>query len=669
MKGGHDPRKSLAAPVFDGEAFHAEAGCDDLAGPKKLVGDVRDDGLGDAAAKGAVGGARAAVVDGGLDAGEEAVEGDVIDGEDAGGEGVGGLDAAPGAVEDDRDAGGLGHFDDVGRHALRVGIDHAAEADVEDTVVLLEECLHFRGEALAAHFVALAEVGDHCLGRPIRRPSKQPLIKGIFDRDLIGEKAGEAAVAERPPLFLDVRAAVAEDALPNQRPVRELVREPVPPSAARLAERNVRVGPGRVDQARHGAQELDLPARLDGPKDRVYALDVEDDLVGLESGDGFGLVAEDLLLQGFGFRDESEDGSEAGPAAADLTDDLAYLGGVQQFKKRWILGEEIVGNFPGEGLELRGHAAAYVMAVSGEFGAQCEEGLHVATAAQGHQEDSHGLQGGEGLRIGASGEVEPGEDGGAIGPGLMLVAAVDEGGVRGAGEFAPGVEGLEEFGVKGGTGFDFDGEEAASVVDQNVNLHPLVVPPKIEAAGRPIVEADFSELGDGLVFEKRTSKRRPAQGFSVANAQQMRGETRVHEVQLRHLHQALVEVAMMGLQPEDHKTRFQHGNPSLRGFVVNSCLRGECGDVQQLTDAASAQPHKPLELDEVRDAANQANIAFDVGPDVVGEPIMMGDGLVEQWRITSFQHGGVAVGFPVHADFREVKWHQLLISDATSERL
>lgn len=92
---GHDLRKPLTAPIFDGEGLHAEAGCDDLAGPEELVGDVWDDGLGDAATQGAVGGARAAVVDGGLDAREQAVERDVIDSEHAGGEGGRRLDAAP----------------------------------------------------------------------------------------------------------------------------------------------------------------------------------------------------------------------------------------------------------------------------------------------------------------------------------------------------------------------------------------------------------------------------------------------------------------------------------------------------------------------------------------------------------------------------------------------
>ena len=137
--------------------------------------------------------------------------------------------------------------------------------------------------ALAAHFVALAKLGDHCLGRPIRRPREEPFVKGIFDRSFMGEEAGEPAVAQRPPLFLNVGSAIAQNALPNESPVRELVREPGPPSATRFAKRNVRVGRSRVDEARHRAQDAGLAARLDGP----------------------------------------EDGLKAGPAAADLTDGLA----------------------------------------------------------------------------------------------------------------------------------------------------------------------------------------------------------------------------------------------------------------------------------------------------------------------------------------------------------
>jgi hypothetical protein len=131
----------------------------------------------------------------------------------------------------------------------------------------------------------------------------------------------------------------------------------------------------------------------------------------------------------------------------------------------------------------------------------------------------------------------------------------------------------------------------------------------------------------------------------LADADEPRGEAGIAEVELGGLDETLGEVGEPGLDPEDEMTGFEDGEPGFRRHAGDACVGGEGCDIEELADAAGGQGHEALERGEVVNPEDLADITFDIGGDVILEPVGCGDGAIMDWGEEAALEEGIRRGW------------------------
>lgn len=95
--------------------------------------------------------------------------------------------------------------------------------------------------------------------------------------------------------------------------------------------------------------------------------------------------------------------------------------------------------------------------------------------------------------------------------------------------FSEVVDALDKIGMKGGRGFDFNGNEPGSVWNQKIHLVPLGVPVKVEVWRTAGVQQLFYLIDDKEVLVQAAAKRIPLNLLFRIQVQQKTGKAGVHE--------------------------------------------------------------------------------------------------------------------------------------------
>lgn len=125
--------------------------------------------------------------------------------------------------------------------------------------------------------------------------------------------------------------------------------------------------------------------------------------------------------------------------------------------------------------------------------------------------------------------------------------------------FFPFLQALEIVGVQRFPGLDLDGDEACSLVDDDVDFITQVIPPEMEVRCQPVVEPVFYQLGDDEAFEQAALLRMDGQMLRALNVQQPGGQPTIIEIELGRLDQPLSEILMMRPQQENNVAGFKDG--------------------------------------------------------------------------------------------------------------
>ena len=135
----------------------------------------------------------------------------------------------------------------------------------------------------------------------------------------------------------------------------------------------------------------------------------------------------------------------------------------------------------------------------------------------------------------------------------------------------------------------------------------------------PVYEGpvDFAENG---VFQQGAAHG-PQQG--VAGVEQSREVSRqggVQEVKFGRFHQALAQVRVVWPEKDDLKAGFQHREPGSRCVHRNADVAGDFADVEDLRGPGGQGHQKTVEVRQVGDVLNAADVPFQVGLHVGGHP-------------------------------------------------
>ena len=101
---------------------------------------------------------------------------------------------------------------------------------------------------------------------------------------------------------------------------------------------------------------------------------------------------------------------------------------------------------------------------------------------------------------------------------------------------------LEPIAVEGGFRFDFNRDERLSLVNDQIDFVTMLIAPEIQCWGQALVDNDFHTLRDHEVLKNTGSQRVRKQLIDVANAQKLTDQTRIVEVKLRRLDEALSKI-------------------------------------------------------------------------------------------------------------------------------
>ena len=133
----------------------------------------------------------------------------------------------------------------------------------------------------------------------------------------------------------------------------------------------------------------------------------------------------------------------------------------------------------------------------------------------------------------------------------------------------------EKVGIYRLAGLDLDRDQPAGSFDQQINLVPGTVAPEVEVQRQAAVEPAFEKFGNNPVLEQCAAQRVRFELFRCADCQQPTRQPGIVKIEFRGLDDAFVEVAVMGLEHKNHKTRFQDGQPRPRSVVRDTGLGPE----------------------------------------------------------------------------------------------
>ena len=121
--------------------------------------------------------------------------------------------------------------------------------------------------------------------------------------------------------------------------------------------------------------------------------------------------------------------------------------------------------------------------------------------------------------------------------------------------------------------------------------------------------------------------------FRATDLQQMTHEARVHEEELRGLHEPLTDVGQERRDPEHDVARLEHREPTSNRVMTDTNVRAKRAVVQFLPRAAGCEPQKGCEGLQISHIEQLANVTLNVSRHIVAEPIVGGDALVPDSRI------------------------------------
>ena len=93
------------------------------------------------------------------------------------------------------------------------------------------------------------------------------------------------------------------------------------------------------------------------------------------------------------------------------------------------------------------------------------------------------------------------------------------------------------------------------------------------------------------------------------------------EVQARALAQALAIIRMVGWERRGQKADLQGREPTLRGLLRDPDIAGERGEVELPGRVRGSQPYETLEAPRIGDLHDFAEVTFDIGTEIVRQPL------------------------------------------------
>ena len=221
----------------------------------------------------------------------------------------------------------------------------------------------------------------------------------------------------------------------------------------------------------------------------------------------------------------------------------------------------------------------------------------------------------------------------------------DEAGVGFGTEFGEGCQVAGHGGVVGGGGLDFQGADAAAVLDDEVDFGSAGgVAVEVESGVGAAVEAVLEGLRHDEVLEEVPHEGMGGDVPRGADAEEVGGEARLGEVDFRGLDLAPSEVAVPGAEFEDDVGGAQDADPAGYRLVADARVGGEGLAVEELSGASGQELDEALEAVEVGDVHEAADVALDVGAEVVGVEAGGRDAGGPEARHAAVRQQEVAVG-------------------------
>ena len=179
----------------------------------------------------------------------------------------------------------------------------------------------------------------------------------------------------------------------------------------------------------------------------------------------------------------------------------------------------------------------------------------------------------------------------------------------------------------------FHQRDMGRVLDDEIGLGPVTVAVKEQTAHFAPVGSVFHDLRDDPGFEDRAPQRMRAELLGVTDAKQPADQTRVVEVQFRHLHQPLAQIGVKSCQAEREKTGLENAEPSLGGRLGDAAVVCQRRVIDQLGRTAGAQLDEALEGGEISHVADGPHVPFDIGRNIRAEPVRRVQVSIEYPRI------------------------------------
>ena len=148
-----------------------------------------------------------------------------------------------------------------------------------------------------------------------------------------------------------------------------------------------------------------------------------------------------------------------------------------------------------------------------------------------------------------------------------------------------------------------------------------------------VMEVRLGDLRHHVVLEDRAAQRVDGELSVLADPEEVAEEARVVEVELGAPDDPLAEVSRVRPEQEDDEARLEDGDPPARSVHRHAAVGGEGGVVEDLARAAGAEREEPLEGRRSPTLTNAADVALDVGLQVVGQPDLRRDPAVVDARV------------------------------------
>ena len=166
-------------------------------------------------------------------------------------------------------------------------------------------------------------------------------------------------------------------------------------------------------------------------------------------------------------------------------------------------------------------------------------------------------------------------------------------------------------------------------------MHSLCISEEGKIGLAALIEAVLDRLRHDNVFKERSAKRMSRDLSRVFDAKEVAREPDIVEVELGRLCQTLSDAGVKRRLLERDIAGLQEGEPLSRRRVGNSGIRAERTQVEQLSNAPSAETYKTPEARQVANPAKPTHVTLDIGLEVVTERLACFEPLVEYSGIES----------------------------------